>query len=668
MKIDLLELLVAAALTLAAGTGRAAERSGIDLNFLDKTAAPCDDFYQFSCGNWLAKNPIPGDQSRWGRMNELMEANRLILKDILEKDKGKIGDYYAACLDEKAIEKKGSAALAPELMRIDALKAAADLPQELAHLHSIGVGALFAFGSSQDYQNAEKMIAAFDQGGFSLPDRDYYLQDKFAEQRKGYVEHVKTMLALAGDDESAAADHAATVLKIETALAKAAMSRVDRREPANVHHKKSLGDLVSLHTDFDWERYLSAAQAPQFQSLDLVDPDFFKGLGSGLKNFPLSSWKTYLRWKLIHAQAGALSSAFVDADFDFFGRQLQGQKELKARWKRCAEQVDRGLGEALGKAYVEREFGAQGKERTLAMVRAIEAATKDDLETLPWMTPATKKAALKKLEAFTDKIGYPDRWRDYSKLDVVKGDALGNLNRAAAFEFRRDLAKIGQPVDKAEWEMTPPTVNAYYDPQMNNINFPAGILRPPFFDTSADPAAGFGAIGVVVGHEITHGFDDEGRHYDGAGNLRDWWTPEDAKAFEKRSQCLVDQYSGYSAVKDAKDPSKDVKINGKLTLGENTADNGGLRLSYMALEGMQSKRPRETLDGFTPEQRFFIAWGQAWCTNQTEQTSRLRAVTDPHSPPRFRVIGTLSNMPEFAAAFSCHAPAPMVNAHACRVW
>jgi endothelin-converting enzyme/putative endopeptidase len=646
---------------------------GVEISAMDTAANPCVDFYQYACGTWMTRNPIPPDQSRWGRFDELAERNREILRDILEEasanDPGrsaveqKIGDYYASCMDEKTINLKGTAPLQPELDRIAALASKAELADEIAHLHSTGVRAMFVFDSTQDYGDATQVIGEVDQGGLGLPDRDYYLKQdaKSVEIRRQYAAHVAKMFELLGFSPQAASAAAKVVLDLETAMAKGALDRVSRRDPHNVYHKMSRQELASITPSFAWPKYLQDIAAPPIQSLNVAVPDFFKAVESLLRSVSLEDWKTYLRWHLVHAYAPLLPEPFVKENFNFYGQTLTGAKELRPRWKRCVDFTDRQLGEALGQKYVEKTFGPQSKQRTLQMVNELERALGRDIQELTWMTPATKEKAIQKLHEITNKIGYPDKWRDYSSVQIIRGDALGNFERADHFEFQRQIAKIGKPVDKSEWFMTPPTVNAYYDPQMNNINFPAGILQPPFFNNQADDAVNFGGIGAVIGHELTHGFDDEGRQFDGEGNLRDWWTPADAKAFESRAQCFVDEYANFTAVDD-------VKLNGKLTLGENTADNGGVRIALMALTADLAGKSQGKIEGFTPEQRFFLGWAQIWCENRTDQIARLMALTNPHSPGRFRVNGVLSNMPEFQKAFSCRTGQPMVRSPQCRVW
>jgi endothelin-converting enzyme/putative endopeptidase len=650
----------------------------VDPAALDTASDPCQDFFQYSCGSWLKDNPVPSDQSRWYRFSELDEHTRGVLRSILaeaaaEKNQTsanarKIGDYYAACMDETAIEAKGAAPLQPELARIDAIKDKSGLAAEIARLQELGAGTLFSFSSAQDYTDASRMIANPDQGGLSLPDRDYYLLDDYKDERAGYLTHLQNMFGLLGDKPDMAAWEAKTVLKVETELAKASMGRVDRREPKNIHHKMRLGAFEALAPSFGWKDYFSEAKTPAFNSLDVSDPGFFKGLEQSLSGLSVEEWKTYLRWNAVHGLVSMLPSAFVNEDFEFFGKKLGGQQELKARWKRCVADADQSLGEALGQEYVAREFGPAAKKRVLGLVHDIEKAMDADIKRSPWMGKKTQELALKKLRRVADKIGYPDKWRDYSRLEIFPGDALGNQERADAFEFHRQLSKIGKPVDRGEFDMTPPTDNAYYDPQMNSINFPAGILQLPNFDLKADTAALLGALGATVGHELTHGFDDEGRHYDGSGNLADWWTKDDGNAFEARSQGFVDEYSRFVTVKDPSDSSKDVKLNGKLTLGENIADNGGLVLAYMVLEDSLAADKGRSIDGFTPEQRFFVSYAQSWCENETDASLRKAAKVNPHSNGKYRVNGVVPNMPEFARAFSCKQGSPMAPAKVNRVW
>jgi putative endopeptidase len=525
--------------------------------------------------------------------------------------------------------------------------------------------AAFGFGSQQDFDDASKVVASADQGGMGLPDRDYYLKDDAdsSETRKQYQAHVQKMLELMGEAPAQASADARVVVDMETALAKSATDIVKRRDPANLNHKLTPEQLRALAPSFSWDDYLSSIGAPATAHYLVLTPDFYKGLEQLVTSQSLDHWKTYLRWHLVHDSALMLGEPFVQENFSFYGQKLLGQKQIRPRWRRCVSYVDRDLGEALGQAYVERAFGPESKERMLKMVHALEAALGNDIEHLDWMTSATKKEALAKLKKIEDKIGYPNQWRDYSNLKIIRGDALGNVYRSSEFELHRQLAKIGKPVNRGEWLMTPPTVNAYYDPQLNTINFPAGILQPPFFDNEMEDAINFGAIGAIIGHELTHGFDDEGRKFDPDGNLRDWWTEQDAKQFEQRAQCVADEYSGFEA-------TPGVKLNGNLTLGENTADNGGARVALMALENLQSgdKSSDQGRGAPTLQQKFFISYGQSWCANETPQMLRLLAQSDPHSTPKYRVNGVLSNMPEFQKAFGCKQGQPMVRQNACRVW
>ncbi len=650
------------------------ELRGFDPALMDKTADPCVDFYQYSCGGWVNQHPVPPDRASYGRDSEVEERNELILRDILEKAAAagsgrspveqKIGDYYSSCMDEAAIEKNGAAALKPELERIGALNSKADLADELARLHLIGVDAFFRYGSHQDFKDATSVIANVDQGGLGLPERDYYTRTdaKSNETRKRYVRHIANMLHLIGEPQQVAESDAQKIMAIETALAKASMTVVERRDPEKLYHKRPVTDLDSMAPTFAWNRYLRAMDTPPVQSLNVTTPGFFKALETVLKHQDLATIKTYLRWHVVHAMSSTLPAAFVAEDFDFYGNKLQGQKQLRARWKRCIRFTDDQLGEALGQKYVERAFGPENKVRTLRLVHDFEQAMQSDINQLAWMGPQTRQKALEKLNSTANKIGYPDRWRDYSKFEVTRGDALGNFMRGNEFESHRQIAKIGQPVDRGEWDMSPPTVNAYYGSQMNDINFPAGILQPPFYDAKADDPVNYGDAASVIGHELTHGFDDEGSQFDANGNLANWWTDADRKEFQQRTQCVADEYDKFIAVDD-------VHVNGKLTLGENVADIGGLKLALMAYRAHQADAAAEPTDGFTPEQRFYISYGQGWCGNYTPETLRLLAQTDRHSwPTKYRVNGVVVNLPEFQKAFSCKPGVPMAPAKRCEVW
>jgi endothelin-converting enzyme/putative endopeptidase len=646
-----------------------------DLGAMDKSVDPCEDFYQYSCGTWRKNNPIPSDQSRWGRFNELADYNRQFLHNILEKDSAndpkrtpvrqKIGDMYQSCMDEATVNKNGSTPLKPELDRINAITNKDQLIEAVAYLHSLGVPAVFGFNSGPDLHNASMLIANIGQGGLGLPDRDYYFETdpKSQETREKYLDHMAKMFVLLGDDDAAAKKEAQVVMDIETKLADAAFKRVMMRDPKNRDHKMKVSELAALVPNFRFERFFAATGAPAFSEVNVVPPDFFQKVNGVVDSVSVNDWKTYLRWHTVRSAAQTLSEPFVKENFSFYGQYLAGQKEMQPRWKRCVQITDGLLGEALGKPYVDETFGADGKQRMLKMVNALEDALGQDIQGLEWMTPETKKQAEVKLKAITNKIGYPDTWRDYSSVKIVRGDLLGNAQRARAFEIKRNLNKIGKPLDKKEWNMTPPTVNAYYSSANNDINFPAGILQPPFFDQSVDDAVNFGGIGVVIGHELTHGFDDQGSKFDAQGNLTNWWTQADRDEFEKRTTCVADEYSSFVAVDD-------VHLNGRLTLGENTADNGGLRIALAALHNAMAKgaKVEAEKDGFTPDQRFFLGFAQVWCQNSTPESSRLLAKTDPHSPGQYRVNGTLQNSADFAKAFGCKGGQKMVSANACHVW
>jgi endothelin-converting enzyme/putative endopeptidase len=673
LRIRLVALSISCFLSLANAQQPAIEKSepALDVTSMDRSIDPCTDFFAYSCGGWIKRNPIPPDQSTWDTYSKMQDENLARLRNILEAASAqgpqrnsvdqKIGDYYASCTDEKAIDAKGAAPLKPSLEQIAKIKTKAELADVAASM--IDDNVLFRFESIQDFRDANQVIANADQGGLGLPDRDYYTKDdaKSVELRNQYLAHVQKMFELLGDKPETSAAEAHAVMRIETALARGSMTRVERRDPKALDHKMTKTELEGVSPEFHWSAYFAKVGMASLPSLNVSSPNFFKAMNEELQKEGLADWKIYLRWHLVHADASQLSTPFVNENFAFYGKTLRGQQELQPRWKRCTRAVDEYLGEDLGQAYVQKYFSPEAKQKALKIVKEIQAAMEQDVNGLQWMSPATKQQALAKLHGMANKIGYPDKWRDYSKLEIVRGDELGNVERARKFEFDRQLAKIGKPVDRGEWGMTPPTVNAYYDPQMNDINFPAGVLQPPAFDPNSDAAPNYGDTGGTIGHELTHGFDDEGRQFDAQGNLRDWWTDEDGKEFVKRASCISDQYSTYTIIDD-------IKINGKLTLGEDVADLGGLILAYMAWKDDSKGQTLEPIDGLTPDQRFFVGYGQSWCGQTRDETKRLRATVDPHSPEKYRTNGVVSNLPQFQEAFHCKAGSPMVNQNRCSVW
>ena len=648
----------------------------LDVGSMDKSIDPCVDFYQYSCGGWQKKNPIPPDQVAWGVYGKLYQDNLQFLRGILEQAgtaKGQrdtvtqeIGDFYSACMDEAAVEKAGLNPLRPELTQIAQLKSARDLAALVARLQlDLGGSILFQSGSLQDPDNSEQQIAGMTQGGIGLPDRDYYTKDdaKSKEIRDRYLEHAQKIFELLGDKQEIAKQNAATVLRIETALATASMTRVERRDPYKRKNKIKLSELEQMVPSFDWPVYFRALKTPQFEIVNVAPPAFFQELEARLKSEPLANWKNYLRFHLANGYSPYLSLPFVQENFDFYLKYLRGAREMQPRWRRCVQFTDRDLGEALGQAYVRKVFSPELKASTLDMVRRIEDAMALRISQLDWMSPETKQQALAKLRGIRNKIGYPEKWRDYSSVKIAHNDFLGNVQRATEFERHRGYNKIGRPVDHGEWGMTPPTVNAYYSGQMNDINFPAGVLQPPLYDARIDDAPNYGDTGGTIGHELTHGFDDQGAKFDAHGNLRDWWTKEDKQKFEERTKCVADQYAKYVVVDD-------IHINSRLTLGEDVADLGGEILAYIAWKDATKDKELKPIDGLTPEQRFFIGFAQWDCSNEREENLRVRALTDPHSPSKYRINGVVVNMPEFAQAFSCKAGQPMVNPpeKVCKVW
>jgi len=648
----------------------------LDLASMDKTADPCVNFYQYSCGGWKKNNPIPADQTSWSVYGKLYEDNLLFLKGILEQASAnpvhrdavttQIGNFYAACMDEATVEKQGMAPVQGELDSIAQLQSAKEIAPLIARLQqSYGHALLFGAGSTQDPDNSEQVIAEIIQGGLGLPDRDYYTKQdaKSKETRERYVQHVQKIFELMGESPMQAKKDSDTVMRLETDLARSSMTRVDMRDPYKLKHKMQLAELNELAPKFDWKTYYATAQYPQFEILNVATPDFFKEVNAKLTKEPLNNWKTYLRFHVVNSAAPYLSTPFVDEDFAFYRQYLRGAKEQQPRWKRCVSYTDRQLGEALGQVYVAKVFSPELKQSTLDMVRRIEDAMALRIQQLDWMSPETKQQALNKLHAIRNKIGYPDKWRDYSSVKISRNDFAGNMNRASAFETHRDINKIGKPVDRGEWDMSPPTVNAYYNPQMNDINFPAGVLQPPLYDAKMDAAPNYGDTGGTIGHELTHGFDDEGSQYDAQGNLKNWWTKKDREEFDARTKCVEDQYSNYIVVDD-------IHINSKLTLGEDVADLGGEILAYLAWQDATKGQKLQPRDGLTQEQRFFVGFAQWACENDRTEELRVRAVTDPHSPAEYRVNGVVVNMPEFAQAFACKTGQPMTkpSEKVCKVW
>jgi putative endopeptidase len=651
---------------------------GVYLGDMDKSVSPCVDFFAYANGAWRKQNPIPATMVRWSRRWESGETNKDVLHGILEESEAQsskakpgstdqlVGDFYGACMDEKTIERQGLEPLRPDLKLIQSIQSRADLQKVITHLNEEAVFAPFAFGSNPDRHDPTNVIADFEAAGLGLPDRDYYFKedDKSKETRQKYVEHVAATFRLAGWDANSATAAAQTVMKMETALAGASLTNVELRDPKATDHKMTVADAQKLTPNFEWQRYFSELKLDGGVPFNIGEPKFLTEVDKELSTAPIADWKTYLSWQVLHNGSPYLSSKFVDEDFAFYQKYLNGAQEMKPRWKRCAESADNLLGEALGKKYVEKVFPPEAKTRVQEMVKNILAALHDDLEQLSWMSPETKQKALLKLSTFNPKIGYPDKWKDYSSVKITRASNMENVIAASRFLVRDDLNLIGKPVDRGRWGMTPPTSNAYYNPLLNEIVFPAGILVPPLFDVKANDAVNYGSIGPIIGHEISHGFDDQGAQYDSVGRLNNWWTPADYKTFQGRAQCVADQFSSYTI-------DGGMHENGKLVLGESIGDLGGLRLAYLALEKSMEGKPRSAnIDGFTPEQQFFIAWGQTRGDEIRPETQRQMALTDPHPIGKYRVIGPMSNMPDFQKAFACKEGDPMVRPaqQRCEIW
>jgi endothelin-converting enzyme/putative endopeptidase len=648
----------------------------LDVTFMDKTVDPCANFYKYACGNWSKINPIPSDRSSWAVYNKAYEDNLKFLRGILEQASAtpegdpvtqKIGHFYAACMNEDGVNKAGLQPLQPELHEIAAVNSLSKLSVEAAHLQLMVLGSsiIFGAGSNQDFDDNEQQIAFLDQGGIGLPDRDYYTtqDDKSKEIRTRYVQHVQKVFELMGDSPAVAAKNANTVMRMETDLAKASLTQVERRNPNRLKNKMKLAELIALAPNFDWKGFFQGLNAPSFEIVNLTTPTFFKEMNAELKNEPLNNWKTYLSYELVNSYEPYLSNDFVQDSFEFYQKYLAGAQTPPARWKRCVEDTDNNLGEALGQVYVKHVFSPELKASTLDMVERIEKAMEIRINQLDWMSPQTKEQALLKLHNIRNKIGYPDKWRDYSSVDITATNFAGDMRNAIIFESHRQINKIGQPVDRGEWDMTPTTVDAYFNSQMNDINFPAAVLQPPLYDAKIDDAPNYGNTGGTIGHELTHAFDDEGRQFDLHGNLKDWWTPEDAKRFDERAKCVEDQYSSYIAVDD-------MHVNGKLTLGENIADLGGEILAYNAWKDATKDKNLQPMEGLTPDQRFFIGFAQWDCGEIRPERLREMTINNPHSPPQHRINGVVVNMPEFSQAFSCKAGQPMVKPSdkVCKIW
>jgi putative endopeptidase len=660
-----------------------------DPDMVDHKLDPCSDFFEYSCSKWMKANPIPADQASWGTFNSLALWNLAAVRETLEAAaktsanrtavQQKVGDYFASCMDEDGVNRAGLTPLKPMLERIEKLSDKSQLPELIAYIHqrirpanlnfidAQYEGIMFGIYAQPGFDDASITLGALDQAGMNLPSREFYLKDddKSKEIREKYVKHVARMLVLSGEESAKADADAKAILGLETGLANAAMDIVLRRDPKNQNNKMTFAQVQALTPSFDWKKYFAAMHAPVSTQYLVIAPEFFRGLEKLIASESLEHWKAYLRYSAVHFVAAALSDAFMQENFDFYGRTLSGAQQIQPRPRRCAINTDADLGEAVGQAYVARYFPPENKARMVEMVKAIETALNEEIQSADWMSASTKKLAEEKLAAQIDKVGYPDTWIDYSPVEIKRDDYVGNIQRSAAFEINRRLSKFGKPTDRQEWAMSPPTVNAYEDAASNTINFPAGILQPPFFDAGQVDAANYGAIGGVIGHEIIHGYDDQGRKFDAKGNLRDWWTKEDAANYDKRDECITDEYT-----QDV--PEAGVKQNGKLSAGEDTADNGGL---HIALGGLKKKLTSEgkdfdtlTKDNLTELQTFFLSWAHVWCGELRPEAARTAVMSQGHSLERYRVNNVVGNMPEFAHAFGCKAGQPMVHANACRVW
>ena len=665
-----------AATTAPAATAATAPKGeGLDVSNIDPAVSPCDDFFHYASGNWLKNNPVPASESSWGSFNVLADRNRLIMRSILDQaaanttaTKGsndqKVGDFYASGMDTMALERAGLKYLQPELNKIAAVKTTRELQAQIAHQQMLQTGAFFNAGVGQDEKKSDQYAVLFYQGGLSLPDRDYYFKtDASAKSiRAALVTYMTDIFKMLGDNEATARQNATTVLRLETQLANASRTNVALRDPQANYNKQSLAETRKLYPNLNLPLILDDLRLGAAQSVIVGQPEFFKELSTLLKAEPLSAWQTYLRWHLVSSLTSALPKAYGDEAFRF-GQLLSGAKQQQPRWKRMLRATDGALGEAFGQLYVDKAFPPSSKQKMLVLVGNLKAAMAEHIQQLDWMSAPTKTEALKKLNAFTVKIGYPDKWKDYSALTISRDSYLQNVLAARQWSSLDNLKKFGKPVDRTEWGMTPPTVNAYYNPPMNEIVFPAGILQPPFFDPNADDAVNYGGIGAVIGHEITHGFDDQGRQYDATGNLRDWWTPEDARKFTAKADMVGAQYDAFS-------PMDSVHVNGKLTMGENLADFGGLSIAYSAMQKAIAGKNVPNYDGFTPEQRFFLSWAQVWHTNDRPEYLRSLILTNPHSPAQYRTMGPLQNMPQFYEAFGCKPDTKMVRAENMRaqIW